>query len=296
MKRHASMNRIYRLVWSPVHKVWIPVAEIARGRSKGSSRKLFAAALSLTAAVGHTEPIGGQITSGSGSITQSGDTTTINQTSQNLSANWQSFNVAPQETVNFQQPSVDAIAVNRIADTNGSQILGHLNANGQVYLINPNGIVFGKGAEVNVGGLVASTLDVDDASLDSNVKTFKGNGVGSVINKGNIHAADGGSVALLGNKVGNEGVITAQLGSVALGAGSAVTLTFNGSNLVKMQVDQSTLDNLAENKQLIRADGGRVFMSAGARDTLLASVVNNEGVIEARTVENHEGVITLMGG
>jgi hypothetical protein len=59
MKRHASMNRIYRLVWSPIHKVWIPVAEIARGRSKGSSRKLFAAALSLTAAVGHTEPIGG---------------------------------------------------------------------------------------------------------------------------------------------------------------------------------------------------------------------------------------------
>ncbi len=81
MKRHASMNRIYRLVWSNVHKVWIPVAEIARGRSKGSSRKLFAAALSLSAAVGHTEPIGGQIISGSGSIEQSGSTTTIHQSS-----------------------------------------------------------------------------------------------------------------------------------------------------------------------------------------------------------------------
>ena len=153
MKRHASMNRIYRLVWSHVHKVWIPVAEIARGRSKGSSRKLFAAALSLTAAAGHTEPIGGQIVSGNGSISQSGSTTTINQASQNLSLNWQSFNIAPSETVNFVQPNASAIAVNRIFDTNGSQILGQLNANGQVYLINPNGIVFGQGAQVNVGGL-----------------------------------------------------------------------------------------------------------------------------------------------
>ncbi|MDP1772375.1 MAG: ESPR-type extended signal peptide-containing protein, partial [Methylobacter sp.] len=107
MKRHASMNRIYRLVWSPIHKVWIPVAEIARGRSKGSSRKLFAAALSLTAAVGHTEPIGGQLVSGSLSspIEQSGGTTTINQASQNLSLNWQSFNIAAAETVNFVQPN-----------------------------------------------------------------------------------------------------------------------------------------------------------------------------------------------
>jgi len=296
MKRHASMNRIYRLVWSHVHKVWIPVAEIARGRSKGSSRKLFAAALSLTAAVGHTEPIGGQIVSGNGSISQSGSTTTINQSSQNLSANWQSFNIAPTETVNFVQPNTSAIAVNRIFDTNGSQILGHLNANGQVYLINPNGIVFGQGAQVNVGGLVASTLDINDASLNSNTRTFSGSGTGSVINKGTITAANGGSVALIGNSVGNQGTIIAQLGTVALGAGNAVTLTFNGNNLVHMQVDQSVLNSLAENGGLIRADGGQVIMTAGARDTLLTSVVNNTGVIEARTVQQHEGVITLLGG
>ncbi|MDO9187776.1 MAG: YDG domain-containing protein, partial [Bacteroidia bacterium] len=267
-----------------------------RGNREGSSRKLFAVSLSLFAAVGHTEPIGGQIVSGSGSITQSGDTTTINQTSPNLSANWQSFNIAPSETVNFVQPTASAIAVNRIADTNGTQILGHLNANGQVYLINPNGILFGQGAQVNVGGLVASTLDVNDASLNSNSRTFSGSGTGSVVNQGTINAADGGSVALLGNTVSNQGTITAQLGTVALGAGNAVTVTFNGNNLVKMQVDQSTLDNLAENKQLIRADGGQVIMSAGAQNALLASVVNNEGVIEARTVENHDGAIVLLGG
>lgn len=213
-----------------------------------------------------------------------------------MSANWQSFNIAPSETVNFQQPNTAAIAVNRIADTNGTQIFGHLNANGQVYLINPNGILFGQGAQVNVGGLVASTLDVNDASLTAPSRTFSGSGAGSVVNQGRITAADGGSVALLGNTVSNQGVITAQLGTVALGAGSAATLTFNGNNLVKMQIDQSVLNNLAENKQLIQADGGQVIMSAGAQNALLASVVNNEGVIEARTLENHNGAITLLGG
>ena len=188
------------------------------------------------------------------------------------------------EIVNFLQPSATAIAVNRIFDTNGTQILGRLNANGQVWLINPNGILFGQGAQVNVGGLVASTLNMSDSALGSNTVSFSGSGTGSVVNQGTINAADGGYVALLGNKVSNQGVITAQLGTVALGAGSAATLTFSGNSLVHMQVDQSTLNALAENKQLIQANGGWVIMAAGAKDALLASVVNNTGIIEARNI------------
>jgi trimeric autotransporter adhesin len=75
-------------------------------------------------------------------------------------------------------------------------------------------------------------------------------------------------VALIGNRVSNEGVISAQLGTVALGSGSAVTLDFSGNRLVHLQVDRSTLNNLAENKQLIEADGGLVIMTAGAKDAL----------------------------
>ena len=101
---------------------------------------------------------------------------------------------------------------------------------------------------------------------------------------------------MLGNTVSNQGSITAPQGTVALGAGSAATLTFENNSLVKMQVDQSLLNSLAENGGVIRADGGQVIMSAGAKDALLASVVNNTGMIEARTVENHEGTITLLGG
>ena len=297
MKQHGSLNHIYRLVWSEVAKAWVAVAETARGRGKGKRRTLMAVALTVTSVGSITAqagPTGGQVTSGSGVITQSGSTTTINQSSANLALNWNTFNIAPQETVNFVQPSASAIAVNRILDPNGSQIFGHLNANGQVFLINPNGILFGEGAQVNVGGLVASTLDLNASVGDT--KSFGGSGTGSVINKGMINAANGGYVALLGNHVANQGTISAQLGTVALGAGSAVTLTFDGNSLVHLQVDESVLNSLAENGGLIRADGGQVIMTAGAKDSLLASVVNNGGIIEARTVENRDGTITLLGG
>jgi filamentous hemagglutinin family protein len=295
MKRHGSMNHIYRLVWSQVLNGWVAVAETARGRGKGSRRKLIAAALALSASLAQAAPVGGQLVSGAGSISQSGATTTVTQSSQNLSLTWKGFNIAPQETVNFVQPSASAIAVNRIFDTQGTQVLGHLNANGQVYLINPNGVLFGQGAQVNVGGLVASTLDLNEASLSGNQRLFSGNGTGSVVNQGTINAAAGGYVALLGNHVSNQGVIVAQLGSVALGAGSAATLTFSGNSLVNMRVNQSVLDSLAENGGLIRADGGLVVMSAGAKDALLASVVNNTGVIEAKGVSAEGGVIRLEG-
>jgi len=268
------------------------------GRAAGrwTLRKPAAAVLLLGAATAHAGPVDGQVTSGTASISQSGANTTITQTSQNASLNWKSFNVGAQESVNFVQPSASAIAVNRILDTHGSQILGQLNANGQVYLINPNGILFGAGAQVNVGGLVASTLDVKDADLGSAQRTFSGSGSGSVVNQGSINAATGGYVALIGNTVSNQGSISVPKGSVAMAAGSAATLTFQDNQLLKVVVDQSVLNSLAENGGLIMVDGGQALMSAGARDSLLASVVNNSGVIQARTVENRNGTIILLGG
>jgi filamentous hemagglutinin family protein len=320
MNHHASMNRIYRLIWSEVRSAWVPVAETARGRGKSqrarsiAGRNLVAAAISLALApLAHaaspcvtpvcgmalsatSHPLGGEVVSGAATITQVGNTTDIRQSSTDVAIDWLSFSIGAQASVDFVQPSASAIAVNRISGTNGSEILGHLDANGQVYLINPNGIIFSKGAEVNVGGLVASTLDVSDSSLGGSSRSFSSAGTGSIVNEGTISAANGGYVALVGNRLSNEGVISAQLGTVALASGSAVTLDFSGNRLVHLQVDQSTLNNLAENKQLIEADGGLVIMTAGAQRALLASVVNNTGVIEARTVENHGGTIELLGG
>jgi filamentous hemagglutinin family protein len=302
------MNRIYRLCWNAATSQWVAASELARNSrpaarsasaSKGPRAASIALAIALALGAGgaaHAGQTGGQIVSGSGAIQQNGATTTINQASQHLSLNWQSFDIAPNETVNFVQPGRDAIAVNRILGNSASEIYGHLNANGQVWLINPNGVLFGQGAQVNVGGLVASTLDTSDSSLSSNTRSFSGNGKGSIVNKGSIRAANGGYVALLGNTVSNQGTISAQLGTVAMGGGSAITLTFDGSQLLHLQVDRSTLDNLVENRQLVQADGGRVLMTAGAADSLLASTVNNTGVVRAQTVENHNGEIVLLGG
>jgi trimeric autotransporter adhesin len=230
-------------------------------------------------------PSGAQVTAGTGTVTQTGNTTTIVQTSADLFLKWQSFNVTTNEVVDFIQPGANSIAVNRILGNSGSQIFGRLDANGQVWLINPNGILFGRGAQVNVGGLIASTLDVSDLSLSSELRQLNGSGQGSVINQGTIQAASGGYAALLGNQVSNQGVILAQLGTVALGAGSAQTLTFSGRQLIHLRVDQSTLNDLAANGQLIQADGGRIIMAAGARNSLLASVVNNTGILQAQSVE-----------
>jgi filamentous hemagglutinin family protein len=290
------MNHVYRLVWSQRHRTWVAVSEIARGRKKGGGGKLAAATLCLATVVAQAAPSGGQVVAGSGQISSSGNTTTVTQSSQNLSLNWRSFNIAPQETVNFLQPSASSVAVNHIFDTNGTQILGHLNANGQVYLINPNGILFGRGSVVNVGGLVASTLNPTDANQSGTTRSFSGSGTGSVTNEGTITAAPGGYVVLMGNHISNTGTIVAEMGTVGLGAGSAVTLTFASDNLVGVQVDRSTLNNVAANGGLIQADGGKVIMTAGARDALLASAVNNTGVVEARTVEDHDGTITLLAG
>jgi filamentous hemagglutinin family protein len=322
------VNRIFRLVWNRRLGVLQVASEFTRSRTKGGrhadggahraawlagvplslpllafaatpSPDMAAVKVAVTASSSvatNALPTGGQVIGGSGQLAQRGDTLTITQQSQNLSLNWKTFNVGSQSTVDFVQPGASAIAVNRIADTNGSQIFGHLNANGQVFLINPNGILFGKGAQVNVGGLVASTLDVNDSALGTGSLTFSGTGKGSVTNLGTINVTGGGYAALLGNQVGNQGAIHAQMGSVALAGGSAITLTFGGNKLVSVQVDQSVLNSLAQNGQLIEANGGHVWMTAGARDSLLASAVNNTGTIEAQTVQNQNGHIMLLGG
>ncbi len=169
----------------------------------------------------HAAPVGGNVVGGTGSISQSDLTTTINQTSQNLAVNWQSFDVNSNEKVNFVQPNSSSIVLNRILGNNGSVIQGQINANGQVILVNPNGVFFTPTATVNVGGIVASSLDMAPSDFMNGNYIF--NDVlgtdGAVVNSGLITASLGGNVALIGKQVKNDGLISAKLGSVVLAAG-----------------------------------------------------------------------------
>ncbi|HZW24442.1 MAG TPA: MBG domain-containing protein, partial [Gallionella sp.] len=289
------MNHTYRLIWNDTLQCQVPAPENARSRGKRIGLKPLAAAMLAAFACNvYALPTGGAISAGAGSIGQTGATMTVNQNSQNLAINWQGFGIGANETVNFNQPNASAIALNRVLGSDPSQILGQINANGQVWVLNPNGVLFGRTAQVNTGGLVVSTLNLSDADFLAGKRTFTGNG-GSVINQGTLNATGGGYVALLGGQVSNEGTIAARLGTVALAAGDKVTLDFNGDQLLNVQVEQGALDALAQNSQLIRTDGGTVLMTAQAADALASAVVNNTGIIEARSIENRNGVIKLLG-
>lgn len=261
------------------------------------AQALGACALALAGTTVHALPGAGVVSSGNASISgNGGNALTVNQTSSSASINWQSFSIGAGESVRFVQPNSSAVAINRVLGTNPSQIFGQLSANGQVFLINPNGILFGPNASVNVGGLVASALDMTQANAATGQFQFGGTRGGAVENQGSITARDGGYVALLGNTVSNSGSITANLGTVSLAAGAAITLNLSADGLLQVAVDQAALNALVSNGGLIHADGGSVYLSAQAKDALLATVVNNTGVVQANSVGARNGRIYLDGG
>ena len=247
---------------------------------------------------------GGEVHAGEGSIDTNGNTTTITQRSQNLVVDWDTFNVAANERVVFDQPNVTSAALNRIFDQNPSQIFGAIDANGRVFLFNPNGLLFGASAKVSVASLVASSLDlsVDDfmaGQYDFNAIADRTGGL--VVNRGLLQAATGGSVALIGGAVENEGVILAEFGDVAMGAGNKVSLDFDGDGLLFFEVTGDVLTNAdgresaVSNSGEIGADGGQVVLAGSTARNVFSNVVNNSGIVRAQRIENTGGVIRLSG-
>ena len=235
-------------------------------------------------------------------MVQRGKQLTIHQSSPKAIFEWQGFDIGSQAAVRFDQPNASAIALNRVVAGNASQIHGQLSANGQVWLVNPNGVLFGKGSQVNVGALVASTLNTTNADFlaDKAVFTRSSAAQGEITNQGAITATGngqgGGLVALLAPSVKNEGIIRAQLGNVVLAAGDKVTMQAGADGLLQVALAPSTVKTLIANKQLIIADGGQVLMTAGAADALSASVVANSGTVQARTLAEKDGRILLLAG
>jgi filamentous hemagglutinin family protein len=249
-------------------------------------------------------PQGGVIVGGSGNInTNTANTTTINQNSQSMVVNWSSFNVNANESVNFAQPSSSAAVLNQIQDQNPSQILGSINANGRVFLSNPNGMIFGVNSVVNVGALVATNLNISASDFMAGNYSFGAstNSAGAIINQGIIQAATGGSVALIGGSVKNEGVILANYGHIAIATGRQAIINFDGDGLLNFQIDESVLENTTgaedaiHNSGNIIADAGQILLSANTSEGIFTNAINNEGLIKATRIENIGGVIHLSG-
>jgi len=306
------MNRAYRLIISHATGLRVVVAEITRGHSKnktgsqltiklvryqmiGLMNALSLALMVVFPPLALALPQDGVVVSGSGVIAQTGNTMTVNQVTNRFAINWQSFNVGADQRVQFHQPSSSSVVLNRVLGSDPSKIFGQISANGQVFLTNPNGILFGRTAQVAVGGLVATTNQLSDIDWNAGRYVFSKTGVvGSVVNEGNLTAADRGYIALLAPEVKNQGVIRANLGTALLAGGDKVILQLNANSLLGFQIDQGALSALVENKNLIVADGGQVFLSARAADHVGRAVVNHSGVIQAQTIDNKSGMIRLM--
>ncbi|MEN9897663.1 MAG: hypothetical protein RLZZ66_1312 [Pseudomonadota bacterium] len=252
---------------------------------------------------GYTEPLAtetpkdGVIIDGAGSIHYSNDNTlTIKQNSPSMVSEWKSFNIGENSTVNIEQPQANSKLLNRINDANPTEIHGKLNSNGQVYLLNQQGIIFSKTAKVDVGGIVASSQDLTNENFKADKNEFanKTGTLSEINNEGSINAKDG-MVALIAPRVSNSGNIISKNGDVALVSGDKVNIDFRGDGLISVNVDKSTLNAVVENKGLIQAENGSVILNAKSANQLLSSVVNNQGIIEAHSLKNVGGQIILDG-
>jgi filamentous hemagglutinin family protein len=237
-------------------------------------------------------PLGGVTTSGSATITHSPQVTSIQQNSQKAAIQWLTFNVAANEMVKVSQPNSNSVLLNRVTNLEPSQIFGTLKANGQVFLINANGVLFGPSASVNTAGFLASTLDIKDADFEANRYQFMGKSTASIINQG-VLKSDGGYVALLGSLVDNQGRIDAPVGSVVLASGQAMSMEIMAGGLLNVHVSEGALQSLVQNGGVIQADGGQIVMSANSANELIQSVVNTTGVLQAQTLKSRNGVISL---
>ncbi|MDR5753768.1 MULTISPECIES: filamentous hemagglutinin N-terminal domain-containing protein [unclassified Caballeronia] len=245
-------------------------------------------------------PLGGQVASGNVTIgTPAPNTMAITQGTPKGIVNWNSFSIGANETVNIAQPSAQAVLLNRVVGSQASTIAGRMNANGQVFLVNPAGVLFARGASVNVGSLVASTLGISDRDFLAGRYRFASaspQAGGQVVNQGAITAGEHGTVALLGAQVDNSGTVSAKLGTVAMGAGSDITLDFAGDGLTMLKVNGAAAQALASNSGVLAADGGQVLMSVQTADALAATVLNQMGTVRAQSVAERNGRIVLDGG
>jgi filamentous hemagglutinin family protein len=254
-------------------------------------------------------PNGATVVGGSATVSGAGTAAvTVNQASNSAIINWNTFNIGAKESVQFIQPSSSSIALNRVTGGLGpSEILGTLTANGHVFVINRDGILFGAGAVINTAGFLASTSDIKNSDFMAGRYNFSipGRPDASIVNLGHITATSGGFAALVAPGVRNSGTISATLGTVALASGNSFSLDLYGDRLITLAVNDQIaskvidvatgqpLKSLVTNDGRIRANGGRVELTAAAARTVVDSVINTSGVIQANSIGHHNGMIVL---
>ncbi|MBP8148561.1 MAG: filamentous hemagglutinin N-terminal domain-containing protein, partial [Limnohabitans sp.] len=310
------MNHLcYKTIFSKHLGTLVAVGEHACSQSKGQGASAgtraaagildarFVGMLALgfawvSLAWSQTLPQGPQVAQGVVSFSQSAKQMDITQSTAKAVVNWQSFDIGQNAKVNITQPSSQSVLLNRVLSDNPTQILGQLQANGQVVLVNPKGIVVGSDGSVSASAFTASTLNISDADFMAGNGRYTRNGsTGQVINKGRIEVAPGGYVALLGASVSNEGQIIAPQGGVALGAAETVTVPIGRTGKIKLELTPASINASVTNQKdgVIVAEGGQVYMQAAALGQAVASVLNS-GSIDTSGVQAGAVHVLADGG
>src|SRR5579862_2794608 len=255
-------------------------------------------------------PTGGNVVAGSATISQpSSAVTTVTQQSDRAIINWNSFSIGAGERTQFYQPNSSAFTLNRVTGGDPSVIAGRLNANGNIAIVNRSGILFSKGAQVDVNSLIATTADIHNDDFMAGKFNFNipsANPNATVVNEGQITIGDHGLAALVAPGVGNSGVIQAKLGKVVLGGAETFAVDFYGDGLISFDVGSKVTQAplgpdgkpmpLVSNTGEIDADGGTILLTADAVDNIVSNLVQAGGVLRAQTAGTTTGNIILDGG
>ena len=272
-----------------------------RGRRMRLATALTAVWSVLAPSAAFALPQGGSVRSGSVSWETADGTMTLRQTSNRAIINWNSFGIGGDETVRFIQPGANAAVLNRVTGPYSSEIFGTLLANGNVYLVNPNGILFGAGARVDVGGLVASTFDISNRDFMAGRLNFERvAGAAKVSNHGNITAS---SLAyLIGGSVENNGSITAPAAVLAAGRSQIVIDRTEDGNEIRLRVDPGmepflfdNLDNPADMPNVVNSGSVNASGATGGEVFLQGVNVVQDGTIRADGTEGNGGSVKLHG-
>ncbi|MDO9267745.1 MAG: filamentous hemagglutinin N-terminal domain-containing protein, partial [Methylobacter sp.] len=205
----------------------------------------------------YANPDGAQIASGQVSIDTATPGVTSVTNSPNAIINWQNFSIAQNELTRFIQQNGQSAVLNRIIGQNPSEILGQLTSNGKVFLINPNGIVFGAGSTIDTQGLVASSLNLSDQDfLSGNYHFMAGSSAGNILNEGIIRAGKDGNIILIAPTIENNGIIKSEGGAITLAAGQELTITNLDTPEIRFQI-QAPADSVLNLGKLL-TEGGAI--------------------------------------
>ena len=242
----------------------------------------------------NTLPENPNLVKGVATISSSNNNLSIEQETDRISINWDTFNIGSAAKVEFFQPNNNSIALNRVNSNDPSYIYGELKANGQLIFLNPSGVIFKGGSKVDVGSMIATTLNMsDDHFLSNNYSFNKIEGSASIVNEGSLIAKEGGTIALIANAIENRGIIETPAGTTALIQGNDVTLTMIDNNLINFEINTNELEELVRKKNAISVGKNAVLLSNSGKNEVLNAVVNNKGTIKANSINKRGGKIFL---